>query len=713
MEQQGAMTEILLVTGLIFWACGAICDLTLGIENSAARAIPYIAGILGGVLVTISGVRCVVEPSRIIDLGTTLGMGEASLRLDGLAGLFLTLTGGLSVALSACLVSWSTPPKRISRRGMGAGFLLLLGAVTVVITAGDAFTFLFGWESLTIAFFALTSVQCRDRHGARTSWMTLGVGKLSGAALLFGFLLLAGRSGSLTFTSWTDIGPGALHSVAYALIVIGFGAKIGTLPFQVWIPNGYGSAPGPTRAAMAGLAVNVGFYGLWRFLGILGQPPVWLVASVLILGGISALVGIVFACVQSNLNRVIAYSSIENAGIILVGYGVALVGAASHKTSLIAIGLLAASLQVLAHALAKSSLFASAAFFEADYRTDTLEELRGIGHSHRTSGASFALGSLTLAGMPPTIGFVSEWFIFEALMQEFRIHNLALRLAMAVAGALVALTVGVAALTFIRLIGMVVLGRSIRSDINDPHVHDGAVIGRSALVVVASLCLGFAVLAPWVISFIARGLVPVVPDAVVKGALKSPWVIQPVYSNFSILSPTWLSIAMLVGFIGVAVVVLILSRGRVMRIRRVTPWLSATGGVSGQSSYSPFGYSNIVRHILSNILGTTRETLEVQNTEEISLDALSGKPWPAGVNGINLYGESGQEEARIQVVATHIEVRSSVVEPIETYLYQPIFHVFRWVVSGAKKLQSGRLDAYVGYMLLTLVVVLSIVAFMK
>ncbi len=676
------MTPALLLAALILWALGAALDLVVGADRRWARITPYIAGMVGSGLVCGAGVRSVLGPARVVDLGTTLGVGTTQVRLDSLAGLFLTLTGGLGVVISACLVSWARPQGRIRGHGTAAAYLLLLGAVSIVLVASDAFTFLFAWETLTISFYVLTGIGRRDEAQARSSWVTLGLGKVGGATLLFGFLLLAGRAHSYAFAAWAHVPPGALHDTAFALVVVGFGAKVGIVPLQVWLPIGYPAAPGSIRAAMAGLAVNVGFYGLWRFLGILGRPPVWLAVAVLIIGGLTALIGITFATVQSGLNRVIAYSSVENAGLILVGYGVALAGAATRRPGVMAVGLLAASLQVLAHAVAKSSLFASSAFFESDLGTDQLETVRGVGKRYRFSGATFGLGSLTLAGLPPTIGFVSEWFLLEALLQEFRIHVLALRLGMALAGALVALTVGVATLCFIRLIGFVVLGRS--SDRGNSAVLDGGTVGRGGLVVMATSCLGLAAAAPWVIRFIAHGIAAVVPSTAVTGALKSPWVLQPVFANFSILSPSWLFIVMPVGFAVVALATLALSRGRLVRVRRVPAWRSATAGVAGPDSYTPFGYANGLRHVLANVLGSRRSA------------ATSVAP------------RSQESDAE-----AHVEVRTTVIEPVEAYLYRPAKAAWLWLADVAKRLQSGRLDAYVSYMLVALLVLLAIVAAMK
>jgi len=242
------------------------------------------------------------------------------------------------------------------------------------------------------------------------------------------------------------------------LLLGGFAVKAGLVPFQVWLPRWYAAAPGPARAIMAGVCVNVAFYGMWRTFALLGRPPGWLTGGLLVLGASSALLGIAHAAVQNRLSRVIAYSSIENTGLIVVGFGVALTGAGIGDRRLVAAGLLAATLQVVTHTLAKSLLFTSSAGIEAATGADDLEELRGRARRTPWSGFGLAVGSLALAGLPPTAGFVSEWFLLESLMQQFRVPCLGYRLVLTLAGAAVALTVGFAGVTFVRLVGLICLG---------------------------------------------------------------------------------------------------------------------------------------------------------------------------------------------------------------------------------------------------------------
>ncbi len=669
------MTSYLLLFGFGIITAGAGLDLLLGVTKTLVRQLPFVFGALGSAAVVIVGIIAVHGRVDSVPLGQSLGVGQSYLRIDRLAGLFLILVGGLGVLVSFIIASWVKPARRLSSRGHGAGYMLLLGSTYAIICAGDAYSFLFAWELLTVSFYVLTSVEAKDATKARSSWITLVVGKVGGVSLLLGFLLAAAKSGSFNIAQWHDIPLGTTHDIIFALVIVGFAAKVGVIPFHVWIPVGYPQATGPIRAAMAGVAANVGFYGLWRFLEILGHPPIWLAASVLVVGGTTALLGIVFAAVQSQLSRVVAYSSIENAGIILVGYGVALAGIATGNKVLAALGILAASLQILAHATAKSLLFTSSAFFETS-DGGNLDSMSGVYRTHRASGSTFAIGAFTLAGLPPAIGFVSEWMILESLMQEFRLHILALRLAMAFAGALVALTTGIASLAFIRLIGLVVLRRPPQGSITSKPLEDKGWFGTAALILLALACLLSAAFAPLVIRYMSGGLSSVANTNIISHALKSPWVLQPVYSNFSILSPSWLFVVIPTAALIVFLAAHALSRGEMLKIRRVAPWHCGADFDGNATDYSAFGYSNILRHVLRNILGTSTSVSADDECED----------------------------------SPGIQVHSIVSDPFEFYVYRPIRAAYLSVVSVAKRLQSGRLDAYVAYMLVALIVMLTVVA---
>jgi hydrogenase-4 component B len=465
----------LFAAGLILLALAAVGDFLGG---RFLRTWPlYLAGAAGSACLAVLGGFALTGRTVRLDVAGWLGdpvpgQQAAALGADRLSGMFLALTFGAAVPVSAAFASWAARPGTVIRRRLGASYALALGAVAVVMTARDAFTALFGWETLTLAFYLLAGTERNKPGRAAAAQITFAFGKVSGAALLAGLLILATRSHSILLASFAHVPGGAARTTAEALLLAGFAVKAGLVPFQVWLPRGYAAAPGPARAIMAGVCVNVAFYGMWRTFALIGRAPGWLTGGLLVLGAASALLGIAHAAVQNRLSRVIAYSSVENTGLIVTGFGVALTGAAVGDRRLVAAGLLAATLQVVTHTVAKSLLFTSSAGIEAATGADDLEELRGLrgdqgggrvrpplaGTARRTpwSGFGLAVGSLTLAGLPPTVGFVSEWFLLESLMQQFRVPGLGYRLVLALAGAAVALTVGFAGVTFVRLVGLIV-----------------------------------------------------------------------------------------------------------------------------------------------------------------------------------------------------------------------------------------------------------------
>jgi formate hydrogenlyase subunit 3/multisubunit Na+/H+ antiporter MnhD subunit len=619
------------------------------------------------------------------------GQRAASLAADRLSGLFLAMAFGAALPISVAFASWAW--RQGPRPGrLGASYALALGAVAVVVTARDAFTFGFGWESLTVAFYLLAGGERHRRDRAGAAQITFAFGKLSGAALLIGLLLLATRSHSLLLASFAHVPGGAARTAAQVLLLLGFAIKAGLVPFQIWLPRGYAAAPGPARAIMAGVCVNVAFYGMWRTLALLGRAPGWLVGVVLLLGALSALLGIAHAAVQNRLSRVIAYSSIENTGLIVIGFGVALTGAAIGNRMLVATGLLAATLQMVAHTAAKSLLFTSAAGLEAGAGGDDLEQLRARARRTPWSGFGLVVGSVTLAGLPPSVGFVSEWFLLESLMQQFRVPGLGYRLVLALAGASVALTAGFAGVTFVRLVGLVVKRDGPEPVPGAPLTYGWS--GRAAVLALSVCCLAISAVTPLEIRVIAAGLSPVMSGGLVMGALKSPWVVQPVFAGFSILSPSWLWLVMPVMLLLVVLFTWAMSGRRLLRVRRVPAWHSATMGVDGLDSYTAFGYANPTRRVLAGVLHTRAEVQEIM-LEDTDPDQGAGPP--------DRPGDPEPEEV------AHLRYASDVMEVVEAYLYRPLLRAFLAVVAVAKRLQNGRLDAYLLYMLIALIAVIAVV----
>ena len=725
----------LFAVGLILLALAALTDLVGGrIARFMGSGPLYLLGAAGSACLAVLGGFALAGRSVQLGVGGWLGQpvaGQqtAGLAADRLSGMFLALAFGAAVPVSVAFAAWSrgdhppqTPPHEVAarppvpprapRRGLGAGYALALGSVAVIVTARDAFTFLFGWEGLTLAFYLLAGSERHKRGRGAAAQITFAFGKVSGAALLIGLLLLATKSHSIMLTSFAHVPGGTARTTAQVLLLVGFAIKAGLGPFQIWLPRGYSAAPGPARAIMAGVCVNVAFYGMWRTLALLGRTPGWLVGVVLVLGALSALLGIAHAAVQNRLSRVIAYSSIENTGLIVTGFGIALTGAAVGDRRLIAAGLLAATLQMVAHTAAKSLLFTSVAGLEAATGSDDLEDLRGStrgrggGRGTPWSGFGLAVGSVTLAGLPPTAGFVSEWFLLESLMQQFRVPGLGYRLVLALAGAAVALTVGFAGVTFVRLVGLIVLGP--KGGLGGGDVPPGAGgsggrppesaeygwAGRAAVVLLAGCCLAIAAVTPLEVRVIAAGLSPDVPSALTMGALKSPWVLQPVFAGFSILSPSWLWLEMPAMLLLVVLFTWTVSGRRLIRVRRVPAWRSATIGVEGTDSYTAFGYANPTRRVLAGVLDTRSEVRQIMLEENGSDDGtgVPDRPDPE---------ETGQ--------AAHLQYASDVIEVVEAYLYRPAFRMFMSVVVVAKRLQSGRLDAYLAYMLIALVAIIAVV----
>lgn len=673
-------------SGFFLLAAAILIDVIGGVGRRALRGWPYLLSGVAAVLFTVVGAAGLSGDRTNVSLDEFLGFGATALRVDRLSGLFLVISFAVAVPVAAVSITWARRhPEQVRARGLASACALTFGSVAAIVTANNVFCFVFAWESLTLAFYLLTAHD-RTKSGRSTAAVITAVlGKLSGVSLTVGMLLLAARSGSFALSAFASVPRGGARDVAYLLLIIGFAVKVGILPLHVWMPRGYAAAPGPMRAVMAGVAVNVGFYGMWRTLALLGQPPDWLVIMLLLLAALTAFLGIAHTTVQTRLTEVVAYSSVENGGLITVGYSIALVGAALSQPRLVAVGLVAGTLQTVAHAVAKSLLFCAVSGIESATGTTTLDELRGVGHRLKWSGTGLAVGAITLAGLPLTLGFVSEWFLLEALMQQFRVGHLTFALPLAVAGALVALTAGFAAVAFVRIVGLTVLGPRGWHEVGvQPDI---GWLARCGVAVLALGCVGIAAVTPLEMRVLIAGLSPIVGTNVLRGVFGDPmWVLQPVYPDFSILSPSWLIIAMPVLGLCTLVLAVVFARRRFWAVRQVPAWRSATGGVAGENQYTPFGFANPTRKVLANVLLTRSELRTVEQESGGQID-----------------------EVHRDAAGAHLGYTVDVVEVVERFLYRPLLQPFYAVVRAAKRLQNGKLEAYVGYMLIAFIAVLAVV----
>jgi hydrogenase-4 component B len=604
--------------------------------------------------------------SASVSLGTWLGFGETRLVLDSLSGIFVGLAGVLGVAVT--LRYLESRPSRVVC-GLHAALLLTL---LCVITTDQGFAFMFAWEALTVVIYLIASAD-RARSGALVAgYLTGGLNKISGAALLAAIGLLYGATGSFQFAVWHSAAlSNHTRDAAFVLLVIGFAAKIGIPPLQAALPASYGAAPTPAPATLS-IALVGGFYGLWRLVyETLAPANLWWGEALLIVGSITALIGIVGAIAQTDIRRFLGFSSIEHTGITLLGFGAALVGQATHLPGLVAVGLLAATLHVIAHGVGKTLALLAADRIGEAATTSEMNPLGGLIRRLPISSLGLTLATVTLAALPPFGGFVSEWFTLEALLQGFRVDTTLARLLMAIAAAALALTAGLGLLAFAKLYGFVVLGkpRSGLSTLREP----GRGIGILALTACA---LGLGVVAPWEIKLLGTALSPTLGFDPATTAISHPLVLGPVYAGFSVLAPTWLSIVLPVFAIGTAAIVRLARRPLV---RRSAPWVCGTALPAEVVQYTPAGYSNPIRVVLRGAYGFSRRVVPLSS------------------------------EAR----PPRYRLETTMVALIEDRVYRPVTAATLAITAWGRKLQSGRLGSYLAYLLIVVLIALAMIPILR
>jgi len=529
-----------------------------------------------------------------------------ALRVDSTAGFFLGVLGIVAVLVAIYGLGPRSSDERRTGRTASASACAILFASMLACSADDVLLFIFAWELLALTFYWAIAYSGTDPDSPRSAYVTITVTHVAGACIVAALLLLAHASRSYNVDAVVEAGthlPAVGSGIILVLLLIGFGAKFGMLPMQAWLPYGYRAAPSVVAALMAGGALNVGFYGVTRFVVGFPNPPVWFGIVAIALGAVTAFFGIAWASAQGDMRRLAAFSSVENGGIILTAFGVAVVGGALHNRMLIGFAIAATFVQIAAHAVAKTTLFLAIGSIADACSTTMFDSLGGLSRRMPVVSVVILICGMSLAALPPLAGFVGEWLVLESLMQAFRTGNIACEVAFALAGAIIGVSAGIAVVTFTKLIGIGVLGaaRSGQALANlaakSPWRSAGLGLGAIAIVAVG-------VLAVFLLRLIGPSIDGIAGAQATHAMIGTFPLVQPTFNGFSSISPSGLGIVLL----GFTLLFWIIARCFARQSGRgVAVWTS--GEPYGPwTQYTGTGYANPTRVILDAAMRTVRDT---------------------------------------------------------------------------------------------------------
>lgn len=481
-----------LLSAAIMASSGFVAWLFRGRPDRADRAgvILLTLGSILGLLAASASIAAPAPPG--FDLAWSLPWGRFSVAIDGLSAAFL-----FPVSLMPALVGFyglgywpqRSHPGSASRVRIFLG--LLAGAMSVIVIARDAILFLIAFEIITLSAYFLVTTEDEKREVRSAGWLYLAASHLSFILLLALFAGFQVVSGSFALDA---LAPGAaggwVKSGLFALALVAFGLKAGVAPFHVWLPSAHAASPSHVSAFLSGIVIKIGVYGLIRVSAMLPDPPMVWGVSLLLLGALSGVGGVVFAIAQHDLKRLLAYHSIENIGIIVMGLGMGLIGRWAHEPILAVLGFGAAIFHVWNHALFKSLLFLAAGSAIRAAGDREIDRLGGLAQTAPWSAALFTLGAAAISGLPPLNGFVSEFILMVGALRSLSLDS-----AWLVAGAAPALALigALACACFVKVVGVVFLGLPRR---DQPAPAAGSDAGRecgwamrSPMLILAALCV--------------------------------------------------------------------------------------------------------------------------------------------------------------------------------------------------------------------------------
>jgi len=704
------MVGISMILLLVFCAVGMLSSALTGRKNA-----PLVIAVAGGVssllMVFASATVLVTGQSYVGSLWVIDGFGQFSIRLDALSALFLLAAGVVYFPISLFVRDFITRhlnddyPARL----YGILYFALMASVVLILVANDALFFLISWECMSILCFLLINYELGQESDKRAGYIMLAMSEAGFLAVVIAFLLLGRTAPNLSFPA-LSAAAGALSSAGlwsvFLLGFFGFGVKAGLVPVNMWLPRSYTAAPSVFIPVFAGVTLNLGFYGILRLDADLIHTTTGTGVVALIVGSVTALVGILYATTENDMKTMLGHSSIENAGIVVAGVGAFLIYRASGHAVAAAIALSAALYHMLNHSLYKTLLFQGAAYVEAETGTRDMDQLGGLSRVLPGLSIVFLVGCLAISAVPPFNGFVSEWLTLQSLLRSAVLASTSIRIVFALCGAILALTAALAVTCFVKAYAINFLGPR-RGAWEPRRSAHGA---GFAPVFLAVVCLLLGTLPTYILPLLNRAVEPLaganITTSLVQpfftataenGQLPAPFLQD--FHNIGAqsgkgmlpgrglvvllrgqeqnpvvfaMSPSYSLVALAI-LVGLAwFVVTRLTRKRTT-VRRAL-WAGGIPRLLPQMTYTATGFSNPVRVVFQaifqpNITEDTRQTVAVHFRTAI----------------------------RRQREETHV---------VDRIFLKPVGAAVRWIAETLARMHHGRLNAYVMYVLAFLLLML-------
>ena len=574
-------------------------------RTKAAPPIIYVATFAVSTALCVNAVAYLfsgTETAAILPLG--LPWVGAHFRIDALAAGFLAIIDMGAAGASFYAIGYGrheAAPWRVL-----PFFPAFLAGMNLVLLADDAFTFLLSWEFMSLASWALVIAHHRNPENTRAGFVYILMASFGTLALLLAFALLAGPTGDYAFAAMRAAGPSpGLAGFVLVLVLIGAGSKAGLVPLHVWLPLAHPAAPSHVSALMSGVMTKVAIYAFIRIIFYLSGPPEWWWGLIVLsVGAGTAVMGVLYALFQDDLKRVLAYSTIENVGIIFVGLGLALAFQANGLTAAAALAFTAALFHAFNHMLFKSLLFFGAGAVLNATGTRNMEHLGGLINRMPTTTVTILMGCAAISALPPLNGFASEWLTLQAILLSPELPQWGLKILVPASGALLALAAALAAACFIRMFGVSFLGRPRTS--NAAGAREVDLWSRTAMVAFATFCLVAGILP----GFIIDGFSPLVQEAIgarLPAQATMPWLsLVPITESRSSYNGLLVFVFIAASaIIAVFAIHLLASKS----VRRAPAWDCGFPDASPATQYSAASFSQPIRRVFGTLAFHARERL--------------------------------------------------------------------------------------------------------